>query len=151
MILWLFLFGTRFGVLDDLVTFFILHEIWSNIPFFLYTRLGNDFALLPLEVLNDSCKTILLSSPHEMLTSCWKTILLSSSARGFDFLLKNDTSILFRSRFKTDIDLLILLSSFVWDSKLVFKRWFAHLTGLTLDCQSDLFCSGLTLEKKSNL
>ena len=72
-----------------------------------------------------------------------KTILLSSSTRGVDFLLKNDafilfrprfeayrfdTSILFRTRFEVDLDLLILLSSFARGSKMIFKHWFAHLT-----------------------
>ena len=61
-------------------------------------------------------------------------MLLSSSAKDFEFLSKNDTSILFRTRFEADLDLLILLSSSAWGSKLIFKRWFAHLTGLTLDC-----------------
>ena len=49
-----------------------------------------------------------------------KMILLSSSARGIDFLLKTDTSILLRSRFEADLDLLILLSSSARGSKLIF-------------------------------
>ena len=86
--------------------------------------------------------------------------LLSSSARGSKPI--SDTSILLRPRFEADL--------------LIY--WFAHLTGLTLDCQSNLvlfrsytwkpiklgsvpvlhlkasqtwFCSGLTLESQSNL
>ena len=50
----------------------------------------------------------------------WKTILLSSSARGSKPI--SDTSILLRPRFEADL--------------LIY--WFAHLTGLILDCQSNL-------------
>ena len=75
----------------------------------------------------------------------WKTILLSSFARGSKPIF--DTSILLRPRFEAD--------------RLIY--WFAHLTGLTLDCQTcsisvlhlkpnqTWFCFGLTLENQSNL
>ena len=81
-------------------------RFWSNILFLFRTRFGNGFLSLPLEVRNDSCKMI----------------LLSSSTRGFVFLLKKDTSILLRTRFEAGVDLLILLSFSARGLKLVFKR-----------------------------
>ena len=72
-------------------------------------------------------------------------------------------SFLFHSMFKNDSCKMILLSSSTRGSKLILKRWFAHLTGLTLDCQTcpvsvlhlkasqTWFYSGLTLENWSNL
>ena len=72
-------------------------------------------------------------------------------------------SFLFHPMFKNDSCKMILLSSSTRGSKLILKRWFAHLTGLTLDCQTcpvsvlhlkasqTWFYSGLTLENQSNL
>ena len=53
----------------------------------------------------------------------------------FRIFWQDDTLTFFRTRFIVP-DKTILLSSFARGSKLIFKRWFAHFTGLTLDCQT---------------
>ena len=99
MILWLFFFCTRF---------------WSNILLLLRTRLGNGFAPLQSKVRNDSCKMILLSSSArslKLIFTYWYFYPFSHEVRSWSWFI--DTSILFRTRFKADLDLLILLSSSV--------------------------------------
>ena len=115
-----FFFRAKFGISDELMLcpFFarglefwwpsnfssLLHEIWSDILFFFSTRFGMVSFLFHLRFKNNFCKMT----------------LLSSSARGFDFLLKNNTSTFFRTRFEADLDLLILLSFSTRGSKLIF-------------------------------
>ena len=117
---------------------------------------------------------------HEVLRwfRSWKLILLSFFARDVDFLLK----IILLSSSARGLKFILIHWYFypppyeVWSWS--FKYWFAHLTGLTLDCQSNLilfrfytwkpvklgsvpvlhlkasqtwFCFGLTLESQSNL
>ena len=63
----------------------------------------------------------------------------------------NDASILFRSSFGADLDLLILLSSFARGSKLIFDGDLFILLDLHLKARQTWFCSSLTLESQSNL
>ena len=96
-----------------------------------------------------------------------KLILCPSVCARFRVLLKNDTSILFCPRFEADLwyfyppppevrswswfDLLILLSSFAQDSKLILNNDLFTLLDLHLKASQTWFCSDLTLESQSNL